>query len=40
MALPAADQIKMYRTMVLIRRFEQGVAEAYADGFIGGFTHL
>jgi len=40
MALPAADQIKMYRTMALIRRFEQGVAEAYADGFIGGFTHL
>jgi pyruvate dehydrogenase E1 component alpha subunit len=40
MALPAADQIKMYQTMVLIRRFEQGVAEAYADGFIGGFTHL
>ena len=24
MALPAADQIKMYRTMALIRRFEQG----------------
>jgi pyruvate dehydrogenase E1 component alpha subunit len=26
--------------MVLIRRFEEGVAEAYADGFIGGFMHL
>ena len=40
MAIPVADQVKMYRTMVLVRRFEQGVAEAYADGFIGGFTHL
>jgi len=30
----------MYRKMLLIRRFEEGVAEAYADGFIGGFTHL
>ena len=26
--------------MLLVRRFEEGVAEAYADGFIGGFTHL
>jgi len=40
MAIAAADQITMYRNMVLIRRFEEGVAEAYADGFIGGFTHL
>ena len=40
MTIAAADQITMYRNMVLIRRFEEGVAEAYADGFIGGFTHL
>ncbi len=40
MAVPPADKIQMYRTMRLIRRFEEGVAEAYADGFIGGFTHL
>jgi pyruvate dehydrogenase E1 component alpha subunit len=26
--------------MSLIRRFEEGAAEAYADGFIGGFMHL
>ena len=40
MTIAAADQLTMYRNMVLIRRFEEGVAEAYADGFIGGFTHL
>ena len=40
MTIAVADQITMYRNMVLIRRFEEGVAEAYADGFIGGFTHL
>ncbi len=40
MTIVAADQIRMYERMVLIRRFEEGVAEAYADGFIGGFTHL
>ena len=40
MATPVADQIQMYRMMTLIRRFEEGAAEAYADGFIGGFMHL
>jgi pyruvate dehydrogenase E1 component alpha subunit len=40
MAIPAADKIHMYRMMSLIRRFEEGAAEAYADGFIGGFMHL
>ena len=40
MTIAVADQLTMYRNMVLIRRFEEGVAEAYADGFIGGFTHL
>jgi pyruvate dehydrogenase E1 component alpha subunit len=38
--IPDADKISMYRQMVLIRRFEEGVAEAYAEGFVGGFTHL
>ena len=40
MATPVADQLQMYRMMNLIRRFEEGAAEAYADGFIGGFMHL
>jgi pyruvate dehydrogenase E1 component alpha subunit len=40
MDLPATAKIQIYRTMALIRRFEEGVAEAYAEGFIGGFTHL
>ena len=40
MAIPNADQIKLYHDMCLIRRFEEGVAEAYAESFIGGFTHL
>ena len=40
MTIPHADQIRLYRDMALARRFEEGVAEAYADSFIGGFTHL
>jgi pyruvate dehydrogenase E1 component alpha subunit len=40
MPVPFADQLQLYRNMALIRRFEEGVAEAYAEGFIGGFTHL
>ena len=40
MAIPVADKIQMYRMMSLIRRFEEGAAEAYAEGFIGGFMHL
>jgi pyruvate dehydrogenase E1 component alpha subunit len=38
--IPAADQIKMYRTMLLIRRLEERVAEMYGEQRIGGFTHL
>ena len=30
MAIPLGDQLNMYRNMALIRRFEEGVAEAYA----------
>ena len=40
MPIPAADRTQMYRMMTLIRRFEEGAAEAYAEGFIGGFMHL
>jgi pyruvate dehydrogenase E1 component alpha subunit len=40
MAIPHAEQIQLYRTMELCRRFEEAVAESYADGYIGGFTHL
>jgi pyruvate dehydrogenase E1 component alpha subunit len=38
--IPAAEQIKMYRQMLLIRRIEERVAECYGEGKIGGFTHL
>ena len=40
MTIPHADQIKLYRDMALIRRFEEGAAEGYAESFIGGFMHL
>ena len=40
MAIANADKIWMYRMMSLCRRFEEGAAEAYAEGFIGGFMHL
>ena len=40
MPIPNADKIWMYRMMSLCRRFEEGAAEAYAEGFIGGFMHL
>lgn len=38
--VPAADQIKIYRLMLLIRRLEERVAEMYSEQRIGGFTHL
>jgi pyruvate dehydrogenase E1 component alpha subunit len=40
MGIPAADMIQLYRHMILMRRFEEGAAEAYAEGHIGGFMHL
>jgi pyruvate dehydrogenase E1 component alpha subunit len=40
MTIPAADMIQLYKTMILMRRFEEGAAEAYAEGHIGGFMHL
>ena len=33
-------QLRMLRQMLLIRRFEEKAAEAYALGKIGGFCHL
>lgn len=40
--MPISDQQKLdaYRTMMLIRRFEEKCAELYAAGDIGGFLHL
>ncbi|HEX9757705.1 MAG TPA: pyruvate dehydrogenase (acetyl-transferring) E1 component subunit alpha [Nitrospiria bacterium] len=37
---PKEELIKMYRDMLLIRRFEEKSAEMYALGKIGGFCHL
>jgi pyruvate dehydrogenase E1 component alpha subunit len=38
--LPAALARRLLRDMMLIRRFEEKAAEAYALGKIGGFLHL
>jgi pyruvate dehydrogenase E1 component subunit alpha len=40
LALDAALVHKLVRDMILIRRFEEKAAEAYALGKIGGFLHL
>ena len=34
------DYLKMYRTMLTIRRFEERVSQLYGRGLIGGFCHL
>ena len=34
------DYIKMYTTMVTIRRFEERASQLYGRGLIGGFCHL
>jgi pyruvate dehydrogenase E1 component subunit alpha len=39
-AMSAEDQLKAYRTMLLIRRFEEKAGQLYGMGFIGGFCHL
>ena len=39
-AVPPELQLTMLRHMLLIRRFEEKAAEAYALGKIGGFCHL
>jgi len=40
---PAADKdqlLSLYRTMLLIRRFEERAGQLYGMGLIGGFCHL
>jgi len=34
------EELKAYRTMLLIRRFEEKAGQLYGMGFIGGFCHL
>ena len=39
--LPTADELKkLYRDMLLIRRFEEKAGQLYGMGQIGGFCHL
>ena len=38
--LPKPELVKLYRQMLLIRRFEEKVGEMYMAGKIGGFCHL
>jgi len=38
--LTKKDYLKMYRTMLTIRRFEERAAQLYGRGLIGGFCHL
>ncbi len=40
LSLGRARLVEMYRTMVLIRRFEEAAAKAYSMQKIGGFLHL
>jgi len=37
---PGADLIGFYRSMLLIRRFEERAGQLYGMGLIGGFCHL
>lgn len=40
-ALPSKDEaLKLYREMLLIRRFEEKAGQLYGMGLIGGFCHL
>jgi len=34
------DELAAYRTMLLIRRFEEKAGQLYGMGFVGGFCHL
>ncbi len=38
--LPQEVEVKAYRDMLLIRRFEERAGQLYGMGFIGGFCHL
>ena len=38
---PSAEEMKrLYREMLLIRRFEEKAGQLYGMGLIGGFCHL
>jgi pyruvate dehydrogenase E1 component alpha subunit len=37
---PASEIVKLYKQMVLIRRFEERAGQLYGMGLIGGFCHL
>src|SRR4029453_11776357 len=39
-AFSKEDDLKAYREMLLIRRFEEKAGQLYGMGFIGGFCHL
>ena len=39
-SMSADEQLKAYRMMLLIRRFEEKAGQLYGMGFIGGFCHL
>ena len=38
--LTTEEELKAYRNMLLIRRFEEKAGQLYGMGFIGGFCHL
>ena len=39
-ALDKAESLRLYRQMLLIRRFEERAQQIYVEGKIGGFLHL
>jgi pyruvate dehydrogenase E1 component alpha subunit len=40
LGVPAAELVRYYRDMLLIRRFEERAGQMYGMGLIGGFCHL
>ena len=40
MTIDKNEMIKLYRTMLTIRRFEERVSKEYAEGHILGYVHL
>lgn len=40
LALSREEELRAYREMLLIRRFEEKAGQLYGMGFIGGFCHL
>jgi len=40
MSLPNEELLQVYREMLLLRRFEERMAQLYQQGKIGGFCHL